>query len=89
MNDNQQDIVLRTVLKEIHDGQIDGPLWQRAKDAGASTPDQIQAIYIQMRVKAMQETVKNHVRTQIKQEMSKLNLRAADFLNAKDLMKKK
>jgi hypothetical protein len=89
MSDNDQDIIYQTALKEIQSGKLNSFLWQRALDQSDKNVKKAQTIYLEMRVKAMQESVKDHVKVEIKKEMAKLSAKPADFLNAKDLLKKK
>ena len=89
MNDNDQDIIYQTALKEIESGKLNAFLWQRALDQCSNDSEKAKKIYLDMRVKAMQESVKDHVKVEIKKEMAKLAARPADFLSAKDLFKKR
>ena len=49
----------------------------------------IEKHYITLRMMAMQDTIKSHVRDQVKAEIAKTMARSPDFLNAKDLLKRK
>jgi hypothetical protein len=89
MSDNEQDIIYQTALKEFESGQLNAFLWQRALDQCANDAGKAKKIYLDMRMKAMQESVKDHVKVEIKKEIAKLAARPADFLNAKDLLKKR
>ncbi len=89
MNDNDQDIIYQTALKEIESGKLNAFLWQRALDLFSNDIAKAKKHYLEMRVKAMQESVKDHVKDEIKKEMAKLAAKPADFLSAKDLLKKR
>lgn len=89
MGDNNQDIIYQTVLQELESGKINAFLWQRAIDQSLNDQEKAKKIYIDLRTKAMQESVKDHVKEEIKKEVAKLLKKPADYLNAKDLLKKR
>jgi hypothetical protein len=89
MSDNDQDLIRLTALDELAKGNVNPTLWAKAKELAKGQADMIEKHYISLRMMAMQDTIKTHVRNQVKAEIAKSLARAPDFLNAKDLLKRK
>ena len=88
-NDNDQDLIRLTALQEVAQGNVNPTLWSKAKDLARGDTELIEKHYITLRMMAMQDTIKSHVRDQVKAEIAKTMARSPDFLNAKDLLKRK
>ncbi len=89
MSANEQDIMRQAVEKELALHQINDVLWNKAANLSQGNELKRREHYIELRMKAMQETVKSHVLKEIKAEFTKKSARPSDFLSAKDLFKKK
>ncbi len=88
-NDNDQYLIRLTALQEVAQGNVNPTLWSKAKDLARGDTELIEKHYITLRMMAMQDTIKSHVRDQVKAEIAKTMARSPDFLNAKDLLKRK
>ena len=89
MSANEQDIMRQAVEKELALHQINDVLWNKAANLSQGNELKRREHYIELRMKAMQETVKSHVLKEIKAEFAKKSARPSDFLSAKELFKKK
>ena len=89
MSDNDQDLIRLTAMQEVAQGNVNPTLWSKAKELSRGDTQSIENHYITLRMMAMQDTIKSHVRDQIKAEIAKKMASAPDFLNAKDLLKRK
>jgi hypothetical protein len=89
MSDNDQDLIRLTAMQEVAQGNVNPTLWSKAKELSRGQTQAIENHYITLRMMAMQDTIKSHVRDQIKAEIAKNMARAPDFLSAKDLIKRK
>ncbi len=88
MSANEQDIMRQAIVKELALNQINAVLWNKAATLSKGDDLKRREHYIDLRMKAMQETVKSHVLKEIKADFARKNARPADFLSAKDLFKK-
>ena len=89
MSDNDQDLIRLTALQEVAQGNVNPTLWSKAKELTKGQTELIEKHYIALRMMAMQDTIKSHVRNQVKAEIAKSLARSPDFLNAKDLLKRR
>ncbi|MEI6767597.1 MAG: hypothetical protein WCL48_01510 [Betaproteobacteria bacterium] len=88
MSVNDQDLMLQAIEKELSLNQINDVLWNKAAMLSEGDASKRRENYIQLRMQAMQETVKSHVLKEIKADFAKKMAKPADFLSAKDLFKK-
>ena len=89
MSDNDQDLIRLTAMQEVAQGNINPTLWSKAKELSRGQTQSVESHYITLRMMAMQDTIKSHVRDQIKAEIAKNMALAPDFFSAKDLLKRK
>ena len=89
MSDNDQDLIRLTAMQEVAQGNINPTLWSKAKELSRGQTQSVESHYITLRMMAMQDTIKSHVRDQVKAEIAKTMARSPDFLNAQDLLKRK
>jgi len=88
MSVNDQDLMLQAIEKELSLNQINDVLWNKAAMLSEGDASKRRENYIQLRMQAMQETVKSHVLKEIKADFARKMGKPADFLSAKDLFKK-
>lgn len=89
MSDNEQAIMRQAIEKEMASNQINAVLWNKALTLAKGNETKRRECYVELRLQAMQETVKAHVLKEIKKEFAKKNAKPSDFLSAKDLFKSK
>jgi hypothetical protein len=89
MSDNEQGIMRQAIEKEMALNQINSVLWNKALTLSKGDDAKRRECYIELRLLAMQETVKAHVLKEIKNEFARKNAKPSDFLSAKDLFKPK